>query len=351
MNSEPTYVFRNGHVYTVVDGQVTSAVKEADFGNEMGGHPIHEPIQMPPAPHEMGGHETCPDCGGRIDPTTGACPDCGYGHHTDIGGSHMPTHADLGDAGIMAHTVTTPNGLKGTVLGKTAGLWGDEVTVRFENGRIVKLPVSDRLTIEAKADTTQTVAQVVSKLRDELVNGGIPSTIEAEARTCMRVASDTEARELHEIINEARYVGRADHTTQDPDPEPFAPFRMEAVEQESIGHTSSSWLDQTMREITAEAEATNYDKLLGEGPEALVAEIDNAVLADQGAVRSIASNFIRSHTAAASGDVREQYEQAFINRVEACRREELTNRKQATRKEAAQQDDFSDLPDDVLFGL
>ena len=38
--------------------------------------------------------------------------------------------------------VQTPNGLKGTILGKQRGLWGDQVTIRLENGRIARFDVT-----------------------------------------------------------------------------------------------------------------------------------------------------------------------------------------------------------------
>lgn len=38
--------------------------------------------------------------------------------------------------------VTTPNGLKGTILGRTPGIWGEEITVRFANGHIASLPTA-----------------------------------------------------------------------------------------------------------------------------------------------------------------------------------------------------------------
>src|SRR5438270_12718836 len=36
----------------------------------------------------------------------------------------------------IATHVTTPNGAKGEILNRVAGVWGDEITVRFENGQI-----------------------------------------------------------------------------------------------------------------------------------------------------------------------------------------------------------------------
>ena len=41
--------------------------------------------------------------------------------------------------------IVTPNGLKGQILGRTPDLWGEEVTIRLENGRVAHLHVSDDL--------------------------------------------------------------------------------------------------------------------------------------------------------------------------------------------------------------
>jgi len=90
--------------------------------------------------------------------------------------------------------------------------------------------------------------------------------------------------------------------------------------------------------------------LMDEGPEAIVASMDDAAIADAGVTREVASRYIKSKTAAASSEIREKYEGVWLSRVEECRKAELLNRKEATKKEAAvEEDGQSDLPDDILF--
>src|SRR5689334_8796561 len=40
--------------------------------------------------------------------------------------------------------ITTPNGVKGQILGRVATTWGEEITVRFENGEIQSFHTSGR---------------------------------------------------------------------------------------------------------------------------------------------------------------------------------------------------------------
>lgn len=382
MNSEPTYIFKHGNVYTVVAGHVIAAVKEAEFGHDE--NVTGDPLAMPPVPEDIQqGGPPCPQCQAPTEPGDHFCGHCGTpvaeheqewgeepAHGQELGGGipqhglEDPANATMGTR--AGSTITTPNGLKGTIISKIAGLWSDEVTVRFENGRIVKLPVTDGMKVTAAAPVVATdpVADLETRLagpsddlearHDEL------ETLEQDARIAASGAADDATRErLHTLIVQAAAERKeiseaAAHLASVTAFEPPAPFRMQAAEQESLGTaTGGSWLDDTVGRMAAEAEATDYNKLLDEGPEALVAELDDEVLADHGAVRSIASNFIHSHTAAASDDVRGRYEQAFINRVEDRRRDELATRTQTTttHKEAAAQDEDFNLPDDVLFGL
>src|SRR3954469_21208397 len=129
MQSEQSYIFENGKVYTMQGGRVVSAVKEAEFmGEQHPGHPIHHPVQMPDAPVEA-----CPECGGLVDPG-GTCPECGYGMGSELGyggrgdvGDGLPLEGPGLEQPVHHGSITTPNGLKGTILGRVAGIWGDEV--------------------------------------------------------------------------------------------------------------------------------------------------------------------------------------------------------------------------------
>lgn len=62
--------------------------------------------------------------------------------------------------------VKTPNGLKGTILGRTPSFWGETVTVRFSNGHVSQLPVASKdleFITESKTEATpvEKIAAVV----------------------------------------------------------------------------------------------------------------------------------------------------------------------------------------------
>lgn len=370
MNREATYIFEDGKVYTMIDGKVVSAVKESDFGQG----PLHHPGGPGDVAQDYGVdfgdlNQSCPDCGAQAGPDDQWCPECGseLGHmihdHTDMPAPPADVQRDL----ARGASVVTPNGLKGQVLGKVAGIWGDEVTVRLENGRIVRLPVTPGLTAEASVDpveenkvaaldlrlassrdVTGTRASLVARLKEL-------RTIQREARALVAESSHDDAQELDRIIVSAEYeLGEVQeaiaHLADTEAFEPPAPFRMEAVEQATMGGSESTWLDHTMNEMVAEAEATDYEQLMDEGPEAFVAGLETAPLAHAATTRSIASEFIRSHTAAADPGIRDKYESVWLARVEQCRKAELSSRKETVHKEAAKETtEQSNLPDDVLF--
>jgi hypothetical protein len=134
--------------------------------------------------------------------------------------------------------------------------------------------------------------------------------------------------------------------------EPPAHREMMAVEQggPTNGH-DSSWLDETINDMIVEANSTDYTKLMDEGPEAFTAGLNPETLADSGTVRSLASSWIRSKTAAADDDVREKYEKVWLARVEEQRRANLSEVKEEMHKEAAAVDttNYDEISDDSLF--
>ena len=115
--------------------------------------------------------------------------------------------------------------------------------------------------------------------------------------------------------------------------------------------SDASWLDNTLNEMIVEANSTDYEKLMDEGPEAFVAGLDTEMLADGGAVRSAASSWIRSKTAAADEDVRERYEKVWLARIEDVRRATFSNVKQEMHREAAAKEsaNLDGISDDSLF--
>lgn len=374
----PIHVFKDGKVFTLVEGKVVTAVGEDEF---MGGQDQAQgvgPVEMPSPPpgvqDDLNSTEPCPSCGAPSSLNDNFCPQCG--EPLASGGQEIP---DVGmDQYSMpsperAHaiaTVTTPNGLTGRVLGKVAGLWGDQVTVRLENGNIVHLPVSKGF--KFASDTPEVSDNPLQTLNERLsasVEGDVDSLkarqvelakIKIEAQNLVAESKDhLEIQALDEIVVTATYESKeVDEALQhlaELDGSSFDPpnrFSIEAVEQESIGSGDGTWLDTTLNEMRAEAAATDFDQIMSEGPEAFVAGLDDVALAEAGATQSIASRWISSKTAAAEPGVRNRYTKVWLARVEECRRLELANRKQAVQqKEAAiQEEDYSDLPDEFGFG-
>ena len=318
MNSEfpePTYIFENGKVYTHVDGKVVTAANEDEFVE-------HEASQT--------------------------------------AASESATH------------IMTPNGLKGKILGRVKGLWDDEVTVRFENGRIASLPVSS-LTfarVEDEEDSSEDEITKLEKIVSAAIEAADASTIGARVKELDGLKakaaaliddglSNDDLLRVGSVLAKAEYEYaeiedrvRAIEEERISAYEPPAPFKMQAVAQGGPTNGSdSSWLDQTLNEMIVEASSTDYEKLMDEGPEAFVAGLDSGMVADSGSVRSAASDWIRSKTAAADDDVRERYEKVWLSRVEDVRRAAFSQMKQEMHKQASASEsvDYDSIPDDSLF--
>jgi hypothetical protein len=313
MNSEPTYIFKNGKVYTYHNGEVIASVDEIDFVEEEAAH---------------------------------------------LASAKNATH------------ITTPNGLQGKVLGRVKGLWEDEVTVRFENGRIASLPVS-KLTFsnEEEEEKADEISELEKKVESS-VSVYDAATIENRVHELDRIKveaslfidaglSDEDLQRVASVITQANYeleeigdVIRAleeGHTSAYEAP---ASFEINVVEQGGpTGGRESNWLDQAVEEMVHEANSTDYTRLMDEGPEAFVAGLDHETLADSGTVRSLASTWIRSKTAAADDDVREKYEKVWLARVEEQRRASFVEAKEEMHKEAAAEEttDYDTIGDDSLF--
>ena len=314
MNSEPTYIFKNGKVYTYQDGKIVASVPEGEFVEE--------------------------------------------------------DAARLASAEGATHVVT-PNGLKGKILGRVAGLWEDEVTIRFENGRVAALPVS-KLTF-AKEEEEEHEDDEIKELEKKVeasIGSYKPAAIEDRVRELDQIKaqasslidsklSDEDLARVGNVITQANYeLNEIDEVIQGLEEqriaafEPPAPFKINVVEQGGpTGGRESNWLDGMLNEMIVEANATDYTKLMDEGPEAFVAGLDREVLADSGAVRSIAASWINSKTAAADDDVREKYERVWLARVEEQRRASLSEIKDDMHKEAAAEEsvDYDSIGDDSLF--
>ena len=314
MNSEPTYIFKNGNVYTYHNGEIVTSVKEALFVEEEASH--------------------------------------------------------LASAKDATH-ITTPNGLKGKILGRVSGLWEDEVTVRFENGRVAALPVSKlSFSEEKEEDQDDDEIKELEKKVESSVSVFDAATIERRIYDLNSIKveaslfidsklSDADLARVGSIITQANYeleeikdVIRAIDEGHMSSYEAPAHLEMKAVEQGGpTGGRESTWLDHSINEMVVEANSTNYTKLMDEGPEAFTAGLDRETLADSGTVRSLASSWIRSKTAAAADDVRERYEKVWLARVEEQRRASLSEVKEEMHREAAAVENvnYDDISDDSLF--
>lgn len=371
-----TYIFKEGSVYTMVDGAVESVVKEADFNPA--GHPIDGAVEMPAPPADLAGElgaegEPCPGCGQPVGHGEEACPHCG----TPLGGGaaggyggfseQFPGGPEVGVPGqAIAQTVETPGGMKGRVLARTPAMWGEEVTVRFDNGTIARIPVDKRLTFAnvektASADPVAALNERVSAEYLDRDRGSLLARhkelirIQKEASARVAGSSDSDAAELDRIaveaINERLEVEAALEAIQASEPvEPFAdPSKMAdlGVEQATTGGSSADWLDGVHSEMVAEAAANDYEKLMDEGPEAFVASLTAAQLADSGTTRIMASRHINSKLAGADENTRDGYEKIWLGRIEQQRKTALANFKEEVAEKTASQE--INAPDESLF--
>lgn len=261
--------------------------------------------------------------------------------------------------------IVSPNGLKGQILGRIKDVWGEEVTVRFENGRIASFHTSADDDYDFRIEEPEVAASPADELEvilDQNFSADHDSLVErldalkdVERKAAAAKASDYDEQLRYDTIavtahHEAEEVSSVLAAYQDQERiEPPAPFRMQAVEQEAVGSGDSTWLDHTLGEMIAESEATDYDKLMDEGPEALVAEMEDGALVDSGSVRSIASSYIRSKTVGIEEKAVGEYETAFLKRVEQVRRQELMDRKAKIAKQAATEQEDHDGPAEGLF--
>lgn len=386
---EITYLFRGDQTLAIHEGKVIAASSDPDevealvkraFGELPPGEVTPEQGMMPPPPEDLqdpnAAGEPCPFCGGQIDPATGACLDCGQpdaarGPRPDPvdpfqgGGPQEPVPSPEVPSGTYA-SVVTPNGLKGTLLGKVAGMWGDEVTVRLENGRIVRLPVGTELRTEKVAAAPRVspiehlqrrLAAVPDGTRESLVarSEELESIKKSASKLIRDGASWDDIQALNGIVVTADVEQGAVHdaVAHIDDADSYAPpgFSIQAAASTAgISREDASWLDDTYDQMIKQAEATDYQTLMNEGPEAFTAELPDVALADTGTTREMASDFIAERTAGVAREIVEPYTKTFLARVEECRRAELASRKQTTSKEAAtKQDQYRDLPDDSLF--
>ncbi len=270
--------------------------------------------------------------------------------------------------------IETPGGLKGEILGRHDGQWGEKlVTVRWENGRISRYQAhagnDDQIEYKtAEQEKPESALEYLQSTLDETPEGtkeSLASRISdldelvVKATAFQRTASYEEQRTASEIViaaeHEKREVREALAHLELADAEAFAPpapFRTGAVEQASLGGGSGSWLEVTVDDMIAEASAQDFDKILVEEPGQFVAGLETAVIADTGATREAAEDLISAKLAGTIPESQENFRQAFLAKVEQARRDELKDRTKAAEKQAktaAEEASAGDTPDEALF--
>jgi hypothetical protein len=330
----------------------------------------------------------CPACGETADESDSFCSKCGeplsdtavkddfeIGHPKDDYSFDANDSDDATDLMMSARPlakVTTPNGLEGKVMNRVAGLWGDEVTVRFDNGQIKKMPVTSGMKFsKVEQEISESPVEALRIRLNSSVEGDLSSlkTRKENLQTIQRQASDLiaeaktheERKDLDKIALEASFeekeIDQAIEHYIDAKNESFiptAPFKASAVEQADLGAGDGGWLAEVVSSMNEDARSTDYAKLMDEGPISFIVEADDATVANAGVTRIAATRYVRQFTSASVATTtqaqRSQYEKHFLDRVEEARRKELNSRKSATRKEASKAvEAATDAPDDALF--
>jgi hypothetical protein len=114
-----------------------------------------------------------------------------------------------------------------------------------------------------------------------------------------------------------------------------------------VGPQDGDWLDAVHQDMTAEAEAVNYDQIVAEQPEMLMHDLPPAVVGDQGAVQQIAEGYADNVAVGLEPVAASKFKTAFVTRVESVRRDALANLKTEMKREASIEVDNG--PDEGLF--
>lgn len=379
---EPTFVFDDdGNAYAYLNGKIVATASDVD---QLEAKLAFDP--MAPAPTDMQGappaddlappegdpqqQQGDPDVQLALQVLEQKAPEllADQGQEPSaIGQADLPSAAPdtLPQPGMPPHEthVETPNGLKGQILGRVKGLWGDQVTIRLENGRIAKFDVTSdfKFTHEAKNTEASSPLQTLQarlEVSPDSTKAGLVARvaelkkIKAEAGALVR-SRKVMASEVHELVvladHELHEVNDALEAMTDAEPyAPPAPFNPGVVEQESVGRGESDWLDDTLGQMIDEAENTDFDQMIDEEPGVLVAELETPALEDAEGVQAYAAAHVASKTAGLNSDAVGDFTRAFLARVEAARRTELESREeeQTQQREAAIDDSG---PDEGLF--
>lgn len=267
--------------------------------------------------------------------------------------------------------VTTPNGQKGVVLGRTSSVFSDEgVTVRFDNGQIRHYDtfVGLKFSNEADAIPESPVAYFQSRLEEPVVEtkAGLTARLNLldEVRSnashlAGQGVSYKDALDLHKVVlaaNTERFEIEAalDHLNSE-DVEAYMPptRAYAAVEQASMGR-SDDWLEVVAKQIIAESEGEDWDQFLQEGPTKFVSSLNDGLIAQAGVVADLALEHVVAKTAAFQGPEVEEYRDRFVAGAELARRRETSLRQEKKSKKAQktakkEKKLAKQAPDEALF--
>lgn len=281
-------------------------------------------------------------------------------------------HEEHEAARRTATHIETPNGLRGEILSRVAGVWGEEITVRFDNGQIRRFETAagDEVLKYAMYQPEGAMITPAEALKKRLASEYDPNRAGLTARLAelddMRqtarhlIASEgslTEQKALHMLVLAAEAEGAeikeslAHLDAVDAENATLAPPTYAAVEQADLGHAArDNWLDVVAHEMIAESEGQDFDKLLQEGPTVLVSSLGDAAVHDAGTVREAALAHVVSKTAGFRGEKVDEFRQSFIEATEVARRQELKYRQKETEKTVKQASAMVDeSPDEALF--
>jgi hypothetical protein len=269
--------------------------------------------------------------------------------------------------------VATPNGLKGEILSRVPNVWGTQVTIRLENGRIAKfethageddgLQYSNERLAAAQADPVGELRKVLDEtyphdkvsLSDRIAKldevmyelGGLvknASYADGISLDRMYLEAENEQREAKEALS---YLVQADYDAFAPP----APFDYGVAHQADMGRgRDNDWLETVTAQMIEESEGQDLDKLLTEEPGLFTSKLETGTLANAGSTREMAYSHITAKTAGYTGEKVDDFRDAFVAQVEVARKAELADRQDSIHKEAvAKEQELTDAPDEALF--
>jgi hypothetical protein len=268
----------------------------------------------------------------------------------------------------QATHIITPNGMQAEILGRTASLWDDEITVRFQNGQIRHFNVSHgegaNLRYVAEVPVAENRVQDLQKKVDAIYTphkeGLIARLNELEeirhtAKTyILESQSAAEQDQLHKIALSADHekleVKEALEYLTSVDEAYEVPTRQYvAVEQASLGK-SDSWLEVIANDMANESASQDFDKIMQEGPRLLVAALDDGAIQDASIVREIALGDVQAKTAGFVGSEVDDYRIQYVAATEVARQKEASGRKQNMAREASVKEaSMENATDEGLF--